>query len=299
MFSAPSGKVLNSSLDLGGFGVSRFTLDLALYLLAQNLGVEFLLNQSVNQVEQTEQGFELTTSLNTMLKSRLVLGAFGKRSNLDANLNRAFFKKRSPYLGVKYHIKTEFPKDLIALHNFKDGYCGISAIENNQFCLCYLSSRNNLKKYGNIAEMEREVLHKNPHLNKIFNNSEFIFAKPEVINEISFEPKEAILNGILMLGDAAGLITPLCGNGMAMAIHGAKIAAEFCDKFLTKQLSKNQLDQHYQKAWNGQFRQRLWIGRQVQKLFGDEWTSELALNFYKTLPWALTKTMQLTHGKPF
>jgi flavin-dependent dehydrogenase len=26
-----------------------------------------------------------------------------------------------------------------------------------------------------------------------------------------------------MIGDTAGLITPLCGNGMAMAIHGAKL----------------------------------------------------------------------------
>ncbi|WP_317129550.1 NAD(P)/FAD-dependent oxidoreductase [Flavobacterium zepuense] len=29
-----------------------------------------------------------------------------------------------------------------------------------------------------------------------------------------------------MIGDTAGLIHPLCGNGMAMALHSAKIAAE-------------------------------------------------------------------------
>jgi flavin-dependent dehydrogenase len=29
-----------------------------------------------------------------------------------------------------------------------------------------------------------------------------------------------------MIGDTAGLIHPLCGNGMAMAIHSAKLAAE-------------------------------------------------------------------------
>ena len=60
-------------------------------------------------------------------------------------------------MGVKYHIRTDFPKDLIALHNFKDGYCGISAIEDNRYCLCYLTDRNNVKKYGTIAEMEREA----------------------------------------------------------------------------------------------------------------------------------------------
>ena len=29
-----------------------------------------------------------------------------------------------------------------------------------------------------------------------------------------------------MAGDAAGMITPLCGNGMAMAIHSAKILTD-------------------------------------------------------------------------
>jgi flavin-dependent dehydrogenase len=28
---------------------------------------------------------------------------------------------------------------------------------------------------------------------------------------------------MLMIGDTAGLIHPLCGNGMAMAIHSAKL----------------------------------------------------------------------------
>ena len=50
-----------------------------------------------------------------------------------------------------------------------------------------------------------------------------LFEKPEVINEITFEKQDPVSNHILMCGDAAGMITPLCGNGMAMAIHSAKI----------------------------------------------------------------------------
>jgi flavin-dependent dehydrogenase len=36
-----------------------------------------------------------------------------------------------------------------------------------------------------------------------------------------------------MIGDTAGLIHPLCGNGM-MAIHSAKLAAENTIHFLEK-----------------------------------------------------------------
>jgi hypothetical protein len=74
--------------------------------------------------------------------------------------------------------------------------------------------------------MERNILWKNPHLKQIFLEAEFLYDKPEVINEISFSPKKQIENHIIMIGDTAGLITPLCGNGMAMAIHGAKLISE-------------------------------------------------------------------------
>jgi hypothetical protein len=39
----------------------------------------------------------------------LVIGAYGKRSNLDQKLKRDFFYKRSPYLAVKFHIKADLP----------------------------------------------------------------------------------------------------------------------------------------------------------------------------------------------
>jgi hypothetical protein len=41
------------------------------------------------------------------------------------------------YIGVKYHVYYDCPADLISLHNFNDGYCGISHVEDNQCCLCY------------------------------------------------------------------------------------------------------------------------------------------------------------------
>ena len=38
---------------------------------------------------------------------------------------------------------------------------------------------------------------------------------------------------MLLLGDAAGMITPLCGNGMSMALHSSKIAADMVVSKLT------------------------------------------------------------------
>jgi menaquinone-9 beta-reductase len=294
-FTSPSGRVLETDLDLGGFGVSRYKIDEELYELAKLVGVEFLLENTVESVDFQANIFKIKTAFNTF-ESKYVIGTFGKRTKLDATLQRDFFNKRSPYIGVKYHIKTNFPKDLIALHNFKDGYCGISAIEEDKYCLCYLTTRENLKQHGTIPEMERNILWKNPHLQKIFTESEFLYDKPEVINEISFAPKTTIENHILMAGDSAGLITPLCGNGMAMAIHGAKLLS---DSILANFNNRKLVEETYQKDWEKNFRNRLWIGRNVQKLFGNEVVSEIALSTMKTIKPLLRIIIEATHGKIF
>ena len=105
-------------------------------------------------------------------------GSYGKRSNIDIKWKRPFSlrakNKLNNYIGVKYHIKTDFPVDTIALHNFDNGYCGIVKIEGDKYNLCYLTTANNLQKSkGAIREMEQSVLAKNPHLKKIFAESSF------------------------------------------------------------------------------------------------------------------------------
>jgi flavin-dependent dehydrogenase len=267
--------------------------------MAQSRGVNFILGTSVANVTFTDDQFTVQLADGRQLNSKIVIGAYGKRANLDRQFNRQFFRQRSPYMGVKYHLRTNFPKDTIALHNFSDGYAGLSAVENNRYCFCYLTTRNNLKKHGTIAQMEVSVLQQNPHLRYIFRNSDFLYDQPEVINEISFAPKSCLENHVLMCGDAAGLITPLCGNGMAMAIHGAKIISEHVHQYLTGQYSRLQLEQAYARHWNQQFNFRLKVGRRIQQLFGRPVLSEVAVTLCKNLPGALNFLMKKTHGHPF
>ena len=217
------------------------------------------------------------------------------------NLSRPFIQQRSPYVGVKYHIRlTNFPKDLIALHNFKNGYCGISRVEGETINLCYLTHRDNVRSHGSIRAMEEAVLFKNPFIREIFQHAEFLLDKPETINEISFEIKSPVEHHILMAGDAAGMITPLCGNGMAMAIHGAKIVSEHVSQFCkNNSYLRQRLEADYRQAWTTLFSKRLWTGRQIQRLFGGEWSSNLAVNLAKGVRPLANFLMSKTHGKVF
>jgi flavin-dependent dehydrogenase len=300
--SSPAGRTLASPLDLGGFGVSRYLLDDFLYQLALAQGIEFLF------ATVADVTFEEAADLHTVqladgrqLTARLVLGTYGKRSALDRQLGRAFFSQRSPYLGVKHHLRLPgFARDVIELHNFRDGYAGISAIEEDKLCFCYLTTRANLKASGGtIAALEGEVLARNPRLADILGHAERLYAQPEVINEISFAPKQPVEQHLLMVGDAAGLITPLCGNGMAMALHGAALAAPLASRFLRGELPRPALEAAYAQAWQRQFGARLRVGRAVQRLFGGPVLSELVVGGLRHWPAAVRTLMHQTHGVPF
>lgn len=299
ILSSVSGKAAVLPLDLGGFGISRYAFDHFLYTRGRDAGVEFLLNTRVTNVREHEGAFVVETD-GGEYETNVVIGAFGKRSRLDKQLNRPFFKRRSPFIGVKYHIQYDgHPHDTIALHNFSNGYCGINEIEDGKHNLCYLSARSNLEEYRNIREMEEKVLCRNPELEKIFTSATFLFQKPEVINEISFETKKPVVQHILMCGDAAGMITPLCGNGMAMAIHSAKVLSEEVVTYMKHHRNRQRLEAGYTSRWNSLFRNRLLVGRQIQKLFGAGWTSEVAVEIARRSGTVSSFLVRQTHGKPF
>lgn len=298
VLSSVSGKSVRLKLDQGGFGISRYTFDQFLFQQGLKTGVQFKLNTEATDVSTTADKFFVRTN-SMVYEADVVLGCHGKRSRLDNTLNRDFVGKRSPYIGVKYHIRLDHPSNQIALHNFDQGYCGISKVEDGKTNLCYLSHRDNLRRFKDIKQMEREVLFTNPLLKSIFLNAEFLFDRPEVINEISFSTKSPIENRILMLGDAAGMITPLCGNGMAMAIHSAKIATELLIEFCSGKITRIDLERMYSAAWIAQFRYRLWKGRSIQSLFGSRSLSQFAVNLAINSRPLANILVRNTHGKPF
>lgn len=300
LLTSTSGDSAEMPLDLGGFGISRYAFDHYLFQLAKAQGVAFRLETEALTIRFQDDTFQVDTPSGT-LDANVVIAAHGKRSRLDKELQRDFISRHSPYVGVKYHIRLPgLPKDLIALHNFRNGYCGISHVEGNTINLCYLTHRDNVRAHGNLKEMEEAILFQNPFLKEIFTQAEFIFEKPEAINEISFETKGPLEGHVLMCGDAAGMITPLCGNGMALAIHSAKLAAEKVTRFCKEPgYTRQLLEKDYEAAWRGEFAFRLWAGRNIQRLFGGDGASRLAVRLAGHVKPVARRLMRLTHGNPF
>ena len=296
--STPKNKTVHCRLPMGGFGISRYMIDKAMAEKAKSNGVE-ILQETVTDVEFLNDELIVHTSRNSAFKAKIVIGAYGKRAGIDIKLHRDFIRKKSSYLAVKTHVKGDFPSDLVALHNFEGGYCGASKVEDDSINLCYITEYKAFKKYKNIADFQEKVIYKNRNLKSIFQNSETVFKSPITISQISFAQKQPVEKHILMCGDTAGLIHPLCGNGMSMAIRSAQIASKLILKyFQSKNPSRESLESAYRKAWNKAFRSRLRVGRIIASLFKRNQLSEVLMLILIWFPGLLPVIIRYTHGKP-
>jgi len=301
--SAPNGKTIEHPLGLGGFGISRYKMDAELAQLARRNGVEVQEGVRVTDAVLYGSSFRISAT-GGAIAARVVAGCWGKRANLDIKWKRGFAGRKSGalsnYIGVKYHIKTDIPADRIALHNFSNGYCGISRVEDDTCCLCYLTTAQNLRKAGgSIADMEKSILYRNPLLKTVFTSSAFLWQEPVTIAQISFGKKQQVENHVLMIGDSAGMITPLCGNGMSMALHGGKMAAALISRFLHRQITRTQMEEEYIRQWKSTFDARLRMGRLIQSCFGSDHISNTFISIMKPFPKIVSYLIQQTHGQPF
>ena len=295
--STTKSNLIKGELPLGGFGMSRYFLDNLLVKKARLNGVQ-ILKDTVDSIHFKKDSFTITTKSSGVFQSKITIGAFGKRSSLDQKMKRKFIQKKSPYLAVKIHVKGVFPENLVALHNFKGGYCGVSKVEDNAINVCYITEYRSFKKHKNITDFQEQVVFKNKHLRKIFKETSPVFEKPLTISQVSFQTKNPVEDHIIMCGDTAGMIHPLCGNGMGMAISSAKLASTRILQFLNGEIKTREgLEKQYLRDWNKEFKIRLKAGHFIAWLFRNQTISQIAYSILKRIPSLLPKMIKFTHGK--
>jgi flavin-dependent dehydrogenase len=296
--SSVTGRTVEAALPLGGFGISRYVLDDFLMQKVRAAGGR-VLEDTVTGISFMNDSFLISMASGAKLNARFVIGAYGKRAALDQELARDFSSLKSPWLAIKCHYAGNFPDGLVALHNFMGGYCGVSKVEHNIINVCYLVSYDTFRKYKNIRTHQETVLYRNPHLKAVLENSRPLFERPVSISQVSFAEKQKVDSHMLMTGDTAGLIHPLCGNGMAMAIHSAKIASEQLLSYMSGEIrSRHELEKNYTKAWKAAFEKRMTAGKLLSAVFRNQ---QLAAGIMKGLtffPGLLPVIIRQTHGKP-
>lgn len=293
-----SNKEFNTTLDLGGFGISRYLLEELLFKEAEKQGVEFMLNMKAQDInfDSDKNSYTIKTNGGT-INSTLACNSTGRKSNLKTS---GIKNIGTNYLGVKYHIKIPRSSNLIEIHNFPGGYCGISNVEEDKSCLCYIVNSNYLNKVKNsIPELEKTFLFKNSNLEKIFTTAEFVFKEPVTVSGINFLIKEPVTDDSFFLGDAAGSMAPIIGNGMSMGLRSASVLANNMDQYFSKKINKQQLVTNYTQFWNKEFSTRIKLSRHLQHLSEYSFLTNRTIELFNLFPSLAKGIIKQTHGKTF
>lgn len=209
---------MDCNLSSGGIGISRYTLDHLLYQKALEKGVHVVTSSRVTQINSGTTLSSVLTHDGRKFTSRQIIGGYGRISGLDTQQKSS----DHTFLGIKYHVVKGPDDNTIEIHNFDGGYCGISAIEEGKYCMCYLVKAEKLKAFkGDIAILEKEVLAQNPYLKHRLATQKLV--GPISTAHFNFGITDTRSLKYPLLGDAAGFIPPITGNGMSLALRSAHV----------------------------------------------------------------------------
>ncbi len=282
--TTPDSGSWSRALPATAYGLSRYALDALLADAAANVGVTVRTGTTVTGVSGSlDNSFTVQTRHETAA-FRIVIGAYGKRSRLDHTLDRPFVRRDAGFVGLKMHYDGPSTADRVELHAFDGGYCGLSHVEDGAVNLCLLARSDRLTAAGSISAFVAWMGQQNPALGAWLRDATPRLDRWQAIAQVSFAHKAPVKHDLLMTGDAAGLISPLAGDGMGMAFDGGLLAAHHTHAYLREAASATTLRHDYAAAWEHQFRERLRVGGLLQRVMLRPSVLSLGLRAVNVVP---------------
>ena len=229
-------------------------------------------NCTVTNVIKKDNKVELETSLGKY-EANIVIGADGAHSVVNKFLGNVKVEKQhySAGLRVYYEGVTSFHEEnYIELHFFKDilpGYLWVFPLADNKanVGIGMLSSTVSKKKV-NLKETLQTLLKTHPHLADRFKNAKPLETVKGYGLPLGSKKRNISGEGFLLTGDAAALIDPFSGEGIANAIRSGRVAAEHVIKCCEEQ----NFSAVFNKAYDKEIYHRMWkefkISRTLQTL---------------------------------
>lgn len=236
-------------------GVSRMFLDDLLLRTAAANGAQRFDGQTVTSLED--------------IRATVIVGAWGRWGRFDQLLQRAFVRDRSHRnFGFKRHYLAATPaRDSIDLYSFSRGYLGVNAVEGGITNICGLVHASRLTGHkGRWDAFIETIRAEEPKLDALYAAHEpaqdgYLSSEPVI-----FRARSAVEGGVFMIGDASGVIDPLTGNGMAMAIQSALLAAPMLLRLVETPAQRKRIEDEYRRAHRAFFAPRIAWSRVVAKL---------------------------------
>lgn len=257
------GEPVSFALPARAIGLSRFRFDDLLARRAREAGADGRFNARVlSAAAAPGSGFLVRFAYRQAecrATARSVIGAWGRWDALDRALERGFLGRRARFFGWNRDFvgDTGFLAGSVRLYLFPGGYCGLSRVEGGTVNLAGVVSEEAWKRAGRgwpaVVEDARRA-------NRALD-ADLATMDPGPIGflgtgPVYFTRKPPSENGILMAGDAAGVIDPFSGEGQAAALGSGILAAETAERLLAGELSREEAARVYAKEWRKQYARR-------------------------------------------
>ncbi|HET8798318.1 MAG TPA: NAD(P)/FAD-dependent oxidoreductase [Thermoanaerobaculia bacterium] len=245
-------------------GVSRMLLDAAILDAAKRSGAHFEV-RAIGDLRECE--------------AKIVAGAWGRWGRFDRALGRSFVRSTDRNFGFKRHYRAHTsPANHIDLYSFRRGYLGVNAVEGGITNICGLVHASRLAGHkGRWDAFVETIRREEPPLDALYAAHEpahehFLSSDPVI-----FRARSAVEEGVFMIGDASGVIDPLTGNGMAMAVQSALLAAPRLLRLLESPSQRDAIENEYRRAHHALFTRRLAWSRVAARLLSHPRAMDAAL----------------------
>lgn len=222
-------RVIEEKLPFEASSLSRKTLDAALLVRAEAAGATVQRGARVRKLVKDGTGWRVELDDERVIFSQSVFLATGKH-------DLPGWKRPSGIQGdlvgfkLPWRLTDEATRRLsnqVFLVLFKGGYGGIEPIEQGAANLCILIRKSRLAELGNqwqmvLAAIRAEV----PTFDHLIQGGRPLLDRPLAIASIPYGYVCWRSDGPWRLGDQAAVIPSFAGDGMAIALHSAHLAAK-------------------------------------------------------------------------
>ncbi len=276
-------------------GLSRRALDAALWKSVESAGVETHEGVVVSRVQKLSSGggkdgvWEIESSNGSVQRAKSLIVACGRWwaiEGLSSPARRGEPQATGEWAGFKAHFAGVPARDRVELYFFHGGYCGLAPVEGGVWNVCCLVHREKFREARPKAleDLAAWLAHVSqlPALEKRLHGvgqvSSLVTTAP-----VRMARQRAAQGGALMAGDASGFVDPFTGEGISMALHSGRLAAQAVARALLEGSEVQSAAEIYGQSLTQAVRRSYRIATLARGLMqGPGWLRDLATG---QLPW--------------
>lgn len=276
-------------LPFPAFSVSRRVLDEALLRAAAEQGAEICRGRGVRALAPHDGGWLAELDGGDTIAAADVFLATGKH---DLRGWRRPAGVQGDLIAFKTHwrLAPDQAADLgcaVELTLFPGGYAGLEPVEHGVANLCLVVRRRRFAALGQRWDALLAMLrHASPHLDRRLTGASPCWSRPLAIASIPYGYVARAGRGPWRLGDQAAVIPSFSGDGIAIALHSARLAA---DVHLAGGTAA-QFQEKLARDVAAQVRRATWLSRLLVRPLGQVGAAAAA----RLLPDLVVRTAQAT-----